>query len=167
MAAAASARRDAWRPLEMELARLPEMTVGMQEASAMAGRLLSRLDSISAALDAAEAAAWAAPLAAREAAAVRAAAAAEARHANDLALLAAEGDKRRRWAASRAAMEENARRAPGVLPRRLRLGPAADARRLANVEVDLSEATAQLRNFLENSPELKDDEARPSRCVRC
>jgi hypothetical protein len=151
----------------MELARLPEMTVGMQEASAMAGRLLSRLDSLSAALDAAEAAAWAAPLAAREAAAVRAAAAAEARHANDLALLAAEGDKRRRWAASRAAMEENARRAPGVLPRRLRVGPAADARRLANVEVDLSEATASLRNFLENSPELKDDEARPSRCVRC
>ena len=164
VAAAASARRDAWRPLEMELARLPELTVGMQEASAMAGRLLSRLDSISAALDAAEAAAWAAPLAAREAAAVRAAAAAETRHANDLALLAAEGDKRRRWAASRAAMEENARRAPGVLPRRLRVGPAADARRLANVEVDLSEATASLRNFLENSPELKDGEPRASRC---
>ena len=167
IAASAATRRDAWRPLEMELARLPELSVGMQEAAAMAGRLLSRLDAISAAMDAAEAAAWAAPLAAREAAAVRAAAAAEQRHANDLALLAAEGEKRRRWAASRAALASSARIAPGVLPRRLRVGPTGDARRLANVEVDLSEATASLLNFLENSPvQLKDGEARPSRCVR-
>ena len=167
IAASAATRRDAWRPLEMELARLPELSVGMQEAAAMAGRLLSRLEAISAAMDAAEAAAWAAPLAAREAAAVRAAAAAEQRHANDLALLAAEGEKRRRWAASRAALASSARIAPGVLPRRLRVGPAGDARRLANVEVDLSEATASLLNFLENSPsQLQGGEARPSRCVQ-
>ena len=167
IAASASTRRDAWRPLEMELARLPELSVGMQEAAAMAGRLLSRLDALSAAMDAAEAAAWAAPLAAREAAAVRAAAAAEQRHANDLALLAAEGEKRRRWAASRAALASASHIAPGVLPRRLRVGPAGDARRLANVEVDLSEATASLLNFLENSPsQLQGGEARPSRCVQ-
>jgi len=162
VAAAASTRRDAWRPLE--LARLPELTVGMQEAGAMAGRLLSRCEALSAAMDAAEAAAWAAPLAAREASAVRAAAAAESRHASDLALLRAEGEKRRRWAASRAAMEAAARVAPGVLPRRLRVGPAAHGRALAHVQVDLEEATASLRSFLDApAAEARDGDARAPR----
>ena len=173
LAAQLRSRAEAWTALQSEATQLPELQRNINALTARTAALLAACDTLSTALDNADAGTVAMHLRARAVAEERAAAAAEARH---VAALEALAEQRRSWAAHAAAAQAqlpaHARQAAAQLQRRLQgapihgeqhsllnevrsaLGAAQPAvpASLSEVEVDLSDATAKLRRFLDGSP---------------
>jgi hypothetical protein len=175
-------RADAWARLHEEAAHLPELLRQVKAITAGCAATLAACDTLSAAIDCAEAGSVAAYLRTRGAAEERAAASAEAQHAQALESLNAQ---RRAWAHNAAAalkqLPHESRMVAAQLQRRLQeqreahgarraargeggsllhdvrtaLGatpPTLASKSLADVEVDLGEATRKLKQFLEGGP---------------
>ena len=174
-------RANAWGALHQEAAHLPELLRQVKALTDGCAATLAACDALSASIDSAEAGSVAAYLRQRRAAEERAAASAEAQHAQALESLNAQ---RRAWAHNAAAalkqLPRESRMAAAQLQRRLKeqregggsllqdvrtaLGatpPTLASKSLADVEVDLGEATKKLKQFLEGGQTPPPGEAPP------